>query len=210
MSPQQGAGREGTQQQEQSPLKRNRARNKRRNIEKRGTKSVTTMTRAAQTKEKQRKQQAKTATTEKTPKKTTRRPTEEATTTTQQRKETRRQITCDISLMEMMIQRMKAQVKKNSPIVQEPHIQQSWTCCNQFLCHFWWGVDSDRLSSGWYNHDPNRVSNRTNCWNLFKITVTNMSNCSTFTVASSLVCTSPLSSPSSDFLASSWSPTRQN
>ena len=71
------------------------------------------------------------------------------------------------------------------------------------MCHFLWGVDSDGLSSNWCVH-AHIVSERTNCGIFFKISITNRSNCS-----ASLVCTSSLS-PSSNFLTSSWSPTRQS
>ena len=64
--------------------------------------------------------------------------------------------------------------------------------CNRFSCHFWWDVESDRFSSdtknpcssqSFSNDSTARVSWRS-------ITVTNKSNSLTYTVASSLVCTS--------------------
>ena len=51
-------------------------------------------------------------------------------------------------------------LRRNSLINQEPQVVHSSIHCNQFSCHFWCDVISDRWSSGMYTHDPHRVSPR--------------------------------------------------
>ena len=66
--------------------------------------------------------------------------------------------------------------------------------CYQFSCHYWWDVDFDRFSRDTCNRCssqsfPNESTAGVS-WR--SMTVTNNSNCLTYNVASSLVCTSPL------------------
>ena len=83
---------------------------------------------------------------------------------------------------------------RNSSINQGLRMAHSLMYCNQFSCHFLWDVVLDRWSSGSYTSDLRRVfpSERTAGVSSRSITVTNKSNSWTHTVASSLVCTSPL------------------
>ena len=65
-------------------------------------------------------------------------------------------------------------------------------CCNWSSCNFWWDVNSDPLVQ-WYFYSwslQSFLSERTAGVSSRSTTLTNMSNCLTYTVASSLVCTS--------------------
>ena len=66
--------------------------------------------------------------------------------------------------------------------------------CNWFSCHFWWYVVFDRWSSGKKTHDQRRAFREKETAGVFSrsMSLTNKSNVLTYTVASSLVCTSPL------------------
>ena len=74
-------------------------------------------------------------------------------------------------------------VEEDSLVNQEPQMVQSW-----IFCHFWWDVVFDRLSSGSQSFPSERTASASSR----SITVTNKSTSLTCTVASCLVCTSPL------------------
>ena len=81
---------------------------------------------------------------------------------------------------------------RKSLINHGPRMAHSLIHCNQLSCPFWWDVVFDRWSSGRKKRSSQSFPRgRTAGVSSRSITVTSRSNSLTYTVASSLVCTSP-------------------
>ena len=97
-------------------------------------------------------------------------------------------------VMKMMEKKVNVSWGRNSLRNQEPQVERCSKYCNQFSCHFCWdvvfwplvhGLVYPQSSQSFQNERTAGVSSRS-------ITLTNKSCCLTYTVPSSLICTSPL------------------